>query len=144
MKIVKLNISKNQSRGVIAYGTVTSKSRPGTKHGVTLTLHGWHCSCEARAFNRTTDCRHIEAAKRELTRMLNSKPKPDADALREHMPPKIEYNLEDGPEVLFCSFFRYFEAGTFPIKAPPIFWLLPPIIIWRHCTIGESTKDIQF
>jgi len=67
-RVLSLKTADAPRKGVIAYGTVQSVSRPGrVNHTVTKQGRSWACSCESFLFRRTP-CRHIRRARTLLAR----------------------------------------------------------------------------
>lgn len=67
-RVLSLKIADAPRLGVVAYGTVQSRTRPGrVNHTVTKQGHSWMCSCEHFLFRRTI-CAHIKRAKQLLAR----------------------------------------------------------------------------
>lgn len=67
-RVLSLRTADAPRLGVVAYGTVQSRSRPGrVNHTVTKQGRNWMCSCEHFLFRRTI-CAHIRRAKQTLAR----------------------------------------------------------------------------
>lgn len=67
-RVLSLKTADAPRKGVIAYGTVQSVSRPGRiNHAVTKRGRIWFCSCESFLFRRMP-CRHIKRARQILAR----------------------------------------------------------------------------
>jgi hypothetical protein len=67
-RVLSLKTADAPRLGVVAYGTVQSRSRPGrVNHTVTKQGHNWMCSCEHFLFRRTA-CAHIKRARLTLAR----------------------------------------------------------------------------
>ena len=68
MKIISLRHSKDQTKGVLIYARVQSRSKPEVQHNVTGTKRGdgivWRCTCEHKLFQPRQKCDHIKKVER--------------------------------------------------------------------------------